>query len=349
MTKRITKLALGFVIAFFMTSLTFAQTPGSDEAETRWGPTRWFPPQLQFIGQEQYEVNGFKGTGYKLSVRNRSDHPDFFWLPSGKPCGANENSSRALVEVFGSPGDKRLAGFCSLRSSEELSQIWFPVQAGEKGPQCVYIVMTDQKTGKKYKSNQTCSRSFTVVRGRLSGGQLPAPARDHGWIEVGGFQIAGTAENNAQLGSGDSNRQAANSNRTRGALTSLAVDPGDSKAPANKRAGMAQPDLRIRQFLFPPTNDKALRVHVVNTGKSASAACRLVLTVRKINGIAAGRTTHVNVPALAAGAADWLHIDVKRILPNNVSLQSTTFKLNVDATGLIAEFDEANNEVWHNR
>lgn len=110
---------------------------------------------------------------------------------------------------------------------------------------------------------------------------------------------------------------------------------------------MAKPDLSIRQFLFPPANDKALRVHVVNTGKAPSGACRLVLTVRKINGVAVGRRTHVNVPILAAGADDWLHIDAKSILPNNVSLQSTTFKLNVDETKIIAESDESNNEVWH--
>jgi CARDB len=118
---------------------------------------------------------------------------------------------------------------------------------------------------------------------------------------------------------------------------------------------VVQADLRIKQFHFPPSNDKALRVHVVNTGQSPSKACRLVLTVRKINGVAVGRKTRVNVPALAAGAlaagADvwdiWLVIDAKGLLPNKVSLQSTTFKLNVDATKIVAESDEGNNEVWH--
>lgn len=127
------------------------------------------------------------------------------------------------------------------------------------------------------------------------------------------------------------------------------VQQPDSGAPSDKKAALAQSDLSISQFLFPPTNDKALRVRVVNMGQGPSAACRLVLTVRKINGTAVGRTIHVNVPALAAGAADWLHIDAKSILPNNVSLQSTTFRLNVDATELVAESNESNNEVWHNQ
>jgi hypothetical protein len=109
-----------------------------------------------------------------------------------------------------------------------------------------------------------------------------------------------------------------------------------------------RPDLIISQFLFPPTNDKALRVHVVNTGQAGSGACRLVLTVRKINGVPVGRQTLVNVPALAAGTDTWLLIDAKSILPNNVKLDSTTFKLNVDATEIVAESNESNNEIWHN-
>ena len=116
----------------------------------------------------------------------------------------------------------------------------------------------------------------------------------------------------------------------------------------NKKAAEAQPDLQISKFLFPPTADKKLRVQVVNSGPTASDACRLVLTVRKINGTAAGRKTHVNVPSLPAGEKVWLLLDAASILPVNVSLASTTFKLNVDATGLVAESDESNNEVWHN-
>jgi hypothetical protein len=123
----------------------------------------------------------------------------------------------------------------------------------------------------------------------------------------------------------------------------------DSRTTTDKKDRLAQPDLSIKEFLFPPTNDKAVRVHVVNKGKGSSAACRLVLTIRRINGVAVGRTTHVNVPALAAGTEDWIHIDAKSLLPNNVSLKSTTFRLNVDATEIVPEANEANNEIWHNQ
>lgn len=325
------------VLVFATTALANAQTAGSDEAIA---PN--FATQLQFVGQEPYHADGSKGTRYKLSVINRASHPDFLWQPTSKLCGKLENSSRTWVEVFGSPGDKRLAGFCGLRSSEDLGHLWFPAPSGEKGPQCVYIVMNDRQTGRKYISNRVCSRSFTVVRGRLTGiGQSAAPARHKRdeWIEITSVQ-SNQAAVNVNGGSG--------SDRIFNASNGSRVRLPDAVAHQNKVARMALPDLRIRQFLFPPTNDKALRVYVVNTGLAAAGACRLILTVRKINGIAAGRKIHVNVPALAAGGSDWLHIDVKSILPNNVSLKSTTFKLNVDGSEIVAESDEGNNEVWHN-
>ncbi|HWN11175.1 MAG TPA: CARDB domain-containing protein [Pyrinomonadaceae bacterium] len=335
MSRKIINATLLLVFVVAATALTVAQTPSSGEAATA-----AFNTQLQFAGQEPYDANGSKGTRYKLSVTNRASHPDFLWHPTAKPCGKNENSSRTWVEVFGSPGDKRLGGFCGLRSSEDLGHLWFAVPSGVKGPQCVYIVMTDRQTGRKYISNPTCSRSFTVVRG-LKGAGSPAAVVRHKreeWIEITSVSNQSAAE--VQGGSG--------SDRIFNSSSGSTVRLPDSRAPQNKMARMAQSDLRIRQFLFPPTNDKALRVHVVNTGQGPSAACRLILTVRKINGTAVGRRTHVNVPALAAGASDWLHIDVKSILPNNVSLQSTTFKLNVDGTEIVAEPDEGNNEVWHN-
>jgi hypothetical protein len=121
-----------------------------------------------------------------------------------------------------------------------------------------------------------------------------------------------------------------------------------NKYKAKEKIEPAAADLSIKQFLFPPTNDKALRVHVVNTGNAAAGACRLLLTVRKIGGTAVGRKTHVNVPALRPGKDVWLVINAKSILPNNISLESTTFKLNVDGTEIVTESDEGNNEVWHN-
>jgi hypothetical protein len=120
-----------------------------------------------------------------------------------------------------------------------------------------------------------------------------------------------------------------------------------ARPPVN-HAAIAAPDLRIKEFVFPAENEKAVRVHLVNDGGAGSPLCILRLTVRKINGVPAGRVTEVKVPPLAPGKDKWLVINASSILPNNVSLASTTFKLNADATSIITESDEANNEVWHN-
>ena len=110
----------------------------------------------------------------------------------------------------------------------------------------------------------------------------------------------------------------------------------------------ASPDLRISEFVFVRTNEKSVRVHVLNSGGAASPLCILRLTVRKINGIPVGRVTEVKLPPLASGKDKWLVINAASILPNNVSLEATTFKLNADATSIVTESNEANNEVWHN-
>ena len=118
-------------------------------------------------------------------------------------------------------------------------------------------------------------------------------------------------------------------------------------APTNKiKAKSGKPDLRVEEFVF--AGDKALRVRVANVGGAPSGPCVLRLTVRKINGVAVGRVTEVNLPAIAAGKERWVAVNAKEILPNNVSLESTTFRLDVDATAVVAELKEDNNEVWHN-
>lgn len=110
----------------------------------------------------------------------------------------------------------------------------------------------------------------------------------------------------------------------------------------------AAPDLRIHDIVFPADNEKLVRVHVINAGGVASPLCILRLTVRKINGVPAGRVAEIKLPPLAPGKDKWLVINANSVLPNNISLESTTFKLNADATSIVGESDEANNEVWHN-
>ena len=118
-------------------------------------------------------------------------------------------------------------------------------------------------------------------------------------------------------------------------------------APPNRlTARPGKPDLRIEQFVF--AGEKALRVRVANVGSAPSGPSILRLTVRKINGVAVGRTTEVKLPAIPAGKERWVSINAQSILPNNVTLESTTFRLNADATEVVAESKEDNNELWHN-
>lgn len=268
-------------------------------------------PQLVFTGKD--------GNKFNLSVANRKAYPDFMWLPSSNlpACGNNTAASRTWVEIFGSPGNKRIYGFCSLGSSADLANLWFAAPEGSGLPACVYIVMTDRKTGKKYVSNRVCSRLFTAGNSstQARNGRNEIHIESFSWF----ISSAGTS------GTGK---------------TISAALPG--------RRPLVQPDLIVKEFQFPPTNDKALRVHVVNQGNGPAGPCRLLLIVRKINGVAVGRQTHLNVPALAAGQDKWLVIDAKNILPNNVALESTTFRLNVDGTTIVLESNENNNEVWHN-
>jgi hypothetical protein len=128
---------------------------------------------------------------------------------------------------------------------------------------------------------------------------------------------------------------------------------GEYGAMAQKATGKNGPvaataDLRIQEFVFPAGNDKSVRVRIENAGRAASPLCVLRLTVRKINGVPAGRVAEIKLPPLAPSKAKWLFIDARSILPNNISLESTTFKLNADATSIVTESNEANNEVWHN-
>ncbi len=108
------------------------------------------------------------------------------------------------------------------------------------------------------------------------------------------------------------------------------------------------PDLKIRQYEFVSTNDKSLRVQIVNDGKAASTPCRLELAIRKINGVAVTRTAFGTIPALKPGKEEWVTLSATGILPAAKSLRDTTFRLIADETGVVAESNEDNNEIWHN-
>jgi hypothetical protein len=78
-----------------------------------------------------------------------------------------------------------------------------------------------------------------------------------------------------------------------------------------------------------PNRDKVVLVHIVNTGNSATTECKLVLTITKINGVAANRQKDVIVSALASRKDTWVMIDATSVLPKNLELEATSFKLSL--------------------
>ena len=111
---------------------------------------------------------------------------------------------------------------------------------------------------------------------------------------------------------------------------------------------LALPDLNIQQLQFVPTANQTLRVRVVNQGNANAPANVLRLTVRRINGTPVGRTMDVPLPAINQNQAKWVLVNAKEVLPTNVALKDTTFRLNVDVTSIVNEGNESNNETWHN-
>ena len=115
-----------------------------------------------------------------------------------------------------------------------------------------------------------------------------------------------------------------------------------------QRPRPARPDLIIREYQFAPTNDKGLRVRVANIGTLAAGASVLRLTIRKINGASVARTMDMPTAAIPAQSDVWVTFIADGILPKDVDIKNTTFKLNADATTVVSESNETNNEKWHN-
>jgi hypothetical protein len=111
---------------------------------------------------------------------------------------------------------------------------------------------------------------------------------------------------------------------------------------------LGKADLTIKHIAFSVVDNKKVKVQVLNIGSVGSAPCILRLTVRKINGTPVGRVTEIPLPAILPNQDKTVIIDTTQILPNNVALKDTTFRLNVDVTSLVIESNEANNEKWHN-
>ena len=111
-------------------------------------------PILYLTSIEFYTANGQNFLRYRYDVFNKDAYPAdmFAAAPALAPCGNNHNSSRSWVDFFDQRGN-RLYGFCALRSSNDLGQIWFAVPEGQVPPSYIYIEINDRQTNTKYRSN----------------------------------------------------------------------------------------------------------------------------------------------------------------------------------------------------
>ncbi len=245
MTKKIASIALLIVITALTAAFALAQTRSSRAAELE-----SLVLQLNFVDKETDDAGWTK---FKLAVTNRTSIPDSLWQTISTPCGKNQTSSRTWVEIFGSPDDKRLGGFCGFRRSEDLGHLWFAVRPGEKGPPCAYLVMTDLQTGRKYISNRVCSRSFTVVRGLKAGDSSSAVVKHkhEEWIEISSVNNQSGRANtrNGDVVFNSSRGQTLPSGDSGGPSTSL---KGDSGNPGVSRDQMAALILRAMGETNPP-------------------------------------------------------------------------------------------------
>lgn len=109
-----------------------------------------------------------------------------------------------------------------------------------------------------------------------------------------------------------------------------------------------KPDLIIRGNEFEFDGNKIVNVYVSNNGDAASTPCRVELTIRKIGTASVGRKKVATIPAIEPGQFAKIPINATSILPANVNLSDTTFKVIADSTRIISESNETNNEKWHN-
>ena len=97
--------------------------------------------------------NGF--TTYNLQVKNSSAYSDAMFVasPSLPACGDNTSSSRTWVDIYTTPNNSRVYGFCALGSANDMNSMWFSVPTDATQPEGVYIKLVDRLTNSTYTSN----------------------------------------------------------------------------------------------------------------------------------------------------------------------------------------------------
>lgn len=121
-------------------------------------------PELRLTRAETYSNGSGAFVRWRFDVANKAAYPaDMFVLSPGlPPCGSNTNASRTWVDFFDAD-DRRLYGFCALKSPDELSALWFATPVDQPPPSGVYVVFTDRLTRQSYRSELVDLRPEALV------------------------------------------------------------------------------------------------------------------------------------------------------------------------------------------
>jgi hypothetical protein len=113
-------------------------------------------PELEFLEKQEHVENGRRFTTFRLTVSNWEKFPEELFEPAPHlpPCGRNNNASRTWIEIYNQK-EKRIYGFCAIKSAKELfNTLAFSVPEGKTPPEEVFIVIFDREKKKFYRSKK---------------------------------------------------------------------------------------------------------------------------------------------------------------------------------------------------
>ncbi|NDJ16963.1 CARDB domain-containing protein [Myxacorys almedinensis] len=107
------------------------------------------------------------------------------------------------------------------------------------------------------------------------------------------------------------------------------------------------PDLTIKTFNISKISPQKVSVQVLNKGNGIAKRSKLRLTVQQIKGTPVNRTIEAKLPFFKPSQSSTILVDASSILPKDVALSDTAFKLTLDSTNVVTESNESNNEALH--
>jgi hypothetical protein len=124
--------------------------------------------------------------------------------------------------------------------------------------------------------------------------------------------------------------------------------PGKIASPSGGGIEKKQlPDLKIKDFQFLEQASKSVRVQIVNQGNAIAKPSELKLTVTQIKGVKVNRVLQLKLPTFKPYQSASFLVNASSILPSNVDLKDTTFRLKADANLVVTESDETDNVAVH--